>query len=473
MSRRPGAFVALATACLAACSSPAQDPATVATGASAAPDADSGVIVIDNARVFDGTRDLGEVSLVIKGGLIERIAEADAHDLPESAERIDHRGRFVIPGLVNDHAHVGNTRGTEHGDRFYTQDQVSADLRQFQAYGITTVASLGMNGSAFGEIRNAINADPMLGAQLYGAGGGVGTPDGAPPAANMGLQDDPVARPVDADAARAAVRAQAESGVDLIKLWVDDLGGKAPQMMPEVYRAAIEEAHRLDLLVAAHIHDLSPAADLVASGVDIIAHGIRDQAIGAPLVEAMKAAGTGYIATLQIDEANYLYAEQPDWLDTPFLRNALPASVRAQWSDAAWRDQKRADPAMQRHRDALAVNLANLSSLRESGVRIGFGTDAGALPHRVPGFAEHRELELMVDQAGFSPEQALVVATSAAAQLLRFDDRGLLQPGKRADFVVLSADPLADIRNTRSIEAVWQAGRQVAGPVVDYRADAR
>lgn len=471
MSRRPGALLALAaTAWLAACSGPAQD---ATADASATADADAGVIVIDNARVFDGTRDLGEVSLVIRDGLIERIAETGARGLPEGAERIDHRGRFIIPGLVNDHAHVGNTRGTAHGDRFYTQAQVSADLRQFQAYGITTVASLGMNGHAFGEIRTTINADPMRGAQLYGAGGGIGTREGAPPAANMGLTDDPVARPIDAEAARAAVRMQAESGVDLIKLWVDDLGGKAPQMTAEVYKAAIEEAHRHDLLVAAHIHDLQPAADLVASGVDIIAHGIRDQAIGAPLVDAMRAAGTGYIATLQIDEANYIYAEQPDWLDTPFLRNALPASVRAQWSDTSWREQKLADPATQTHRDALAMNLANLSTLREAGVRIGFGTDAGALPHRVPGFAEHRELELMVDRAGFSPAQALVTATSAAAQLLRFDDRGLLQPGKRADFVVLSADPLTDIRNTRSIEAVWQAGRRVAGPVADYDAQAR
>ncbi|TDK33338.1 amidohydrolase family protein [Luteimonas terrae] len=472
MRSRLGTAAALAASvCLVACGG-AQQHDTATPDTATAP-AGHGVTIIENARVFDGTRDLGEVSLVIRDGLIERIAEAGATDLPDGAKRVDHAGRFIIPGLVNDHAHVGNTKGTEHGDRFYTQAQVSADLRQFQAYGITTVASLGMNGSAFGEIRNAINADPMLGAQLYGAGGGVGTPDGAPPAANMGLTDDPVARPTDADGARAAVRAQAEAGVDMIKLWVDDLGGKAPQMQPEIYKAAIEEAHRHNLLVAAHIHDLAPAADLVASGVDIIAHGIRDRAIEAPLVEAMKAAGTGYIATLQIDEANYIYAEQPAWLDTPFLRNALPASVRAQWSDAGWRETRLADPATQKHRDALAVNLANLSTLHAAGVRIGFGTDAGALPHRVPGFAEHRELELMVDQAGFSAAQALVTATSAAAQLLRFDDRGVLQPGKRADFVVLSANPLDDIRNTRSIEAVWQAGRQVAGPVVDYSAQAR
>lgn len=472
MFRRLGSTAALASAvCLTACGGTAPTPTT---GAADTPSpAEAGVTIIENARVFDGERDLGEVSLVIRDGLIERVADAGANDLPEGAERIDHRGRFIMPGLVNDHAHVGNTRGTEHGDRFYTQDQVSADLRQFQAYGVTTVVSLGMNGSAFGEIRNAVNADPTQGAQLFGAGGGVGTPDGAPPAANMGLQDDPVARPADAEAARAAVRAQAEAGVDMIKLWVDDLGGKAPQMQPEIYKAAIEEAHRRNLLVAAHIHDLAPAADLVASGVDILAHGIRDQAIGDDLVDAMRNAGTGYIATLQIDEANYIYAEQPGWLDTPFLRNALPASVLAQWSDAAWRENKLADPATQDHRDALATNLANLSTLREAGVRIGFGTDAGALPHRVPGFAEHRELELMVDGAGFTAEQALVTATSAAAQLLRFDDRGVLQPGKRADFIVLSANPLEDIRNTRSIEAVWQAGRRVAGPVAEYDAQAR
>ncbi|MCD9028655.1 amidohydrolase family protein [Luteimonas sp. BDR2-5] len=453
---------------LAACSGPSDDPASATAAPSGEPA--SGHVLIENARVFDGERDLGEVTLVLRDGVIERIAEAGASDLPEDAERIDHRGRFIIPGLVNDHAHVGNTAGTEHGDRFYTRDHVVRDLRQFQAYGVTTVVALGMNGEGFFDIRDEVAGDPALGAQLFGAGAGIGAVDGAPPAAAMGLASDPVARPADADAARAAVRAQADAGVDFIKLWVDDLGGKAPQMRPEIYRAAIDEAHRHDLLVAAHIHDLAPAADLVDSGVDIIAHGVRDAPVGDDLVAAMQAAGTGYIATLQIDEANYIYAEQPDWLDTPFLRNALPDAVHAQWADAAWREAKLADPATRGFRDALATNLRNLGTLREAGLPIGFGTDAGALPHRVPGFAEHRELQLM-QQAGYTPKQALTTATRDAARLLGFDDRGLLQPGKRADFVVLSADPLADILNTRGIEEVWQAGQRVSGPVADYRAE--
>ncbi len=467
MFRRFGPLAALAAIGLTACGgsdigAATPDPAgTPGTG---------DLVVVDNARVFDGERDLGTVALVIRDGRIERIEAAGSESLPADAERIDYSGRHIIPGLVNAHAHVGNTEGTEHGDRFYTRDIVVRDLRQFQAYGVTTVVALGLNGAVFPQIRAEVAADPALGAQLFGAGAGVGTPGGAPPAANMGLEQDPVARPGDADAARAAVRAQAGAGVDLIKLWVDELGGKAPAMPPEVYRAAIEEAHRHDLLVAAHIHDLAPAADLVASGVGIIAHGVRDQPIDAALAAAMREAGTGYIATLQIDEANYIYAEHPDWLDTPFLRNALPAAVVRQWSDAGWRARTLADPATQRARDAVAMNLRNLATLREAGIAVGFGTDAGALPHRVAGFAEHRELELML-QAGYTPQQALTVATRDSARLLQLDDRGLLQPGRRADFVVLSADPLVDIRNTRRIEAVWQAGRQVAGPVSGYAVD--
>ena len=469
MLRRFGPLAALAAAtCLAACGG--TDTGAAAPDTATAPGGEAGVFVIDNARVFDGERDLGQVALVIRDGLIERIEDPGSDALPDDAERIDYAGRHIIPGLVNAHAHVGNTEGTEHGDRFYTRDIVVRDLRQFQAYGVTTLVSLGMNGNAFPEIRREVAADAALGAQLFGAGAGVGTPDGAPPAANMGLANDPVARPTDAETARAAVRTQADAGVDVIKLWVDDLGGKAPAMTSEVYRAAIEEAHNRGLLVAAHIHDLAPAEDLVTSGIDIIAHGVRDQPVEAALATAMREAGTGYIATLQIDEANYIYAEHPEWLDTPFLRNALPAAVVSQWSDADWRATKLADPATQRARDAVAMNLRNLDTLREAGVLIGFGTDAGALPHRVAGFAEHRELELM-QQAGYTPQQALTVATRDSARLLKLEDRGLLQPGRRADFVVLSADPLTDIRNTRSIEAVWQAGRQVAGPVADYAID--
>ncbi|AHY58541.1 amidohydrolase family protein [Stenotrophomonas rhizophila] len=422
-------------------------------------------ILFENARVFDGQRDRGITPVLIDGARIVHIGTP----LPAAAtgaRRVDYTGKTLLPALVSNHAHVGNTQGLEHGDRFYTRDNVVRDLRQFQRYGITTVTALGMNGADFFALRTEVNADPRLGAQLYGAGGGIGAPDGAPPADSMGLRHDPVARPRTAEQARAAVATQHADGVDLIKLWVDDLGGKRPMMTPEVYRAAIAEAHARGLTVAAHIHDLDQARDLVDARVDILAHGIRDRAVDPMLARKMRDQGTWYIPTVAIDEANYWYAEHPQALHQPFLRQALHRDVLARWSQPEWQRAQLAGSGIPAARAAVATNLDNVRRLHAAGVKLGFGTDGGAMPHRVIGVAEHRELQLLV-QAGLSPAQALQVATSQAADLLGLADRGRIAAGKRADLLVLDADPLTDIANTQRIGAVWQAGQEVAGPITE------
>lgn len=422
-------------------------------------------ILFENARVFDGQRDRGITPVLIDGARIVHIGTP----LPAAAtgaRRVDYTGKTLLPALVSDHAHVGNTQGLKHGDRFYTRDNVVRDLRQFQRYGITTVTALGMNGADFFALRTEVNADPRLGAQLYGAGGGIGAPDGAPPTDSMGLRHDPVARPRTAEQARAAVATQHADGVDLIKLWVDDLGGKRPMMTPEVYRAAIAEAHARGLTVAAHIHDLDQARDLVDARVDILAHGIRDRAVDPMLARKMRDQGTWYIPTVAIDEANYWYAEHPQALQQPFLRQALHRDVLARWSQPEWQRAQLAGSGNPAARAAVATNLDNVRRLHAAGVKLGFGTDAGAMPHRVIGVAEHRELQLLV-QAGLSPAQALQVATSQAADLLGLADRGRIAAGKRADLLVLDADPLTDIANTQRIGAVWQAGQEVAGPITE------
>lgn len=207
-------FALAALPLLAACS---QAPSTTAALEPAA-EPDTPHVLIEGARIFDGERDLGIVPVLLRDGRIEAIGEA-ANDAPADVERIDYSGRFIIPGLVSNHSHLANTDGVEHGDRFYTRDNVVRDLRRFQAFGVTTVTSLGMNGTSFANIRAEVNADPTLGASMLGAAGGIGVPGGAPPAANMGLQDDPVERPSTPEEAREAVRRQATLGVDIIKLW--------------------------------------------------------------------------------------------------------------------------------------------------------------------------------------------------------------------------------------------------------------
>ena len=105
--------------------------------------------------------------------------------------------------------------------------------------------------------------------------------------------------------------------------------------------------------------------------------------------------------------------------------------------------------------------MKNLSILLDAGAKIGFGTDSGANPYRIQGFAEHRELELMV-QAGMTPAQAIGAATGSNAQLLGISEaRGTVVIGHRADLLVLDADPTEDIRNTRQIRMIFHDGRQV------------
>ena len=420
-------------------------------------------VALEGAEVFDGERRMGLATILIADGAIQAIGPAGSVAVPAGARRLDLAGRFVVPGLISAHSHVGNSGGAETGGRFYTRDNVLAQLRQFAAYGVTTVTALGLGPGLFFDIREEVRGGGTAGADLLGAGLGIGAPAGAPPSgAPMNLNANQVARPGTPEEAREAVRAMARRRVDIVKLWVDDLSGTVPMMRPEIVRAATEEAHAQGLRAAAHIHDLEQARMVVLAGVDVVAHGVRDKPVDAALVAAMRERGTWYITTIQFNEANKRYADRPELLDDPFFARALNPGLRALFSDPAWR--QRALAAAAPSREEVAMNQRNLKALHEAGVRIGFGTDSGATALRIPGFAEHRELELIVE-AGMTPEQAIRCATSGSAALLGLEDRGLLRPGRRADLLVLDGDALADIRNARRIRAVWQRGREVAGAI--------
>jgi imidazolonepropionase-like amidohydrolase len=144
-----------------------------------------------------------------------------------------------------------------------------------------------------------------------------------------------------------------------------------------------------------------------------------------------------------------------------FFAHAVPPELLQMFRSKEYRDKVAANPSVPKEKAAFAVALRNVKTLHDAGVQVAFGTDSGALPERIPGWGEHHELELMV-RAGLSPMDAIVAATQKSAALIKASDRGTLEPGKRADFLVLAADPLADIRNTRQLVSVWHAGREVA-----------
>jgi imidazolonepropionase-like amidohydrolase len=313
----------------------------------------------------------------------------------------------------------------------------------------------------FYELREQLHQGKLPGADMLGADRGLGVAGGAPPAAAINVADDQLDRPETPAAARAAVQAAKARGADLVKFWLDDFRGSVPvKMTPEIYAAIIDEAHLQDLRVAAHVYYLNDAKALAKAGVDILAHGIRDQPVDDELIGLLKANSVWYIATIGVDESAYIYADRPDWIDQPFFIRALQPAVQAQFASAAWRDGVLANPKLAASREAVQMNQRNLAALHQGGVQIAFGADSGANPLRIPGFAEHRELVLMGD-AGLTPLDALTAATGDSAKALGLNDRGVIAAGKLADLIVLDADPIADIESTQRIHAVWHRGEKV------------
>ena len=416
-------------------------------------------VVFEHVRLIDGTgRPPQEDSLlVIEGGRILAAGKAGKVKRPKDARVVDASGKTIIPGLIVSHGHVGVVMDGQNRPDAYTRENVQAGLLQYEQYGVTSVLTLGLNRDLVYDLREEQRQGKLSGASLFTAGRGIGAPGGAPP---LPLAPDQVYRPKTADEAVAAVREMAGHHPDFLKIWVDDVFGKFPKMDPAVFAAVIDEAHRQKLKVASHVFYLDDAKALIGKGIDALGHSIRDRDVDPELIALMKERGTFYVATLNVDESSFAFLDDPTLFDNPWFRNALSPEALEQLRSPEYRNKVMSDPNLAKNRAALATGMRNLKALHAKGIRISFGTDSGGNPVRIPGWAEHRELELMV-KAGLSPMDALVAATRGAAAMLAAANRGTLAKGQRADFVVLAANPLEDIRNTRQIVATWNGGREV------------
>jgi imidazolonepropionase-like amidohydrolase len=426
-------------------------------------------LVLRGARVIDGTgaNPLDNAIIMIRDGRIAAIGSTGSITVPAGAEVVDYTGKTIIPGLISGHSHVGIFVGLKAAPENYSRDVILRQLKQLEAYGVTTLMSLGLNGPLFYELRTELHAGSLPGADLFGADQGIGVLNGQPSAAVVRVADNQVSRPDSVELARQSIRAMAARKADMVKIWLDDAGGALPaKVKPEVYTAVIDEAHKNGLRVAAHIYDLDDAKAIVRAGIDIIAHGVRDKPVDAEFIDMMKGRSVWYIATTVLDYTNYIFAEQPPWMREPFFQRALHPDVRTQLDDPAYRERTLASPGATKNRAAVATNKKNLKELYDAGVRIALGSDSG-VGLRIPGVAEHLELALMVE-AGLTPIQAITIATSNTAALLKLDDRGSVAEGKFADLVILDADPSADIANTKKIHAVWHRGKKAAGPVETF-----
>ncbi len=424
-------------------------------------------LALVGATLIDGTGGpvREDVVIVVRGGEIDTVASRAGFKIPKTAITVDLTGRWIIPGLIDAHAHTSRWA-----------------LARYLAYGVTTVRDAHGKQDSILALRDELGLNSIRGPRLFSAGAMI---DGVP-------ATYPDATPVANEAAaRRAVDERAVAGVNYIKTYT--------RITPTLLRAILDEAGTLHLAVTSHL-GLTDALTAARLGVKSIEHlsGVPEAAVADPakfyaahrqsffagwnyferswsaidsaslsrVARALASAKVTLIPTLVLHET-YSRLDDPAVRQSPDLK-AVPDSVQKRWNvpnliaRAGWTTED-----FSAFRGSRPAQDLFLREFRGAGGAIAAGTDADN-QMLVPGASLHQELELLVN-AGLTPEDALFTATRNAAALLGVDSLGRISPGRVADLVILSADPLRDIRNTRLIEQVMARGTLMSADSIRAR----
>lgn len=401
--------------------------------------ANEGSIAFVGARIIDGTAaaPLEDGVIVITDGRIQTVGPRSAVTIPAGAQQIDVSGKTIMPGLINAHGHVGDTVGLRTGT--YTTENLLRQLSLYARYGVTTVNSLGGDAEQGFALRNSQFGSDLDRARIFVAGSVV-----------LG----------DTEAAiRAEVNRNADMGANFIKVRVDDNLGATEKMPRPLFDALVDQAHIRRLPVAVHLFYLDDAKYILNAGADLVAHSVRDVPVDQEFINLINSRNVCYIPTLTREVSTFVYESTPEFFADPYFLKEVEPAIIAELTTPEYQSRMQNSRAAQGYKVALDVAMDNIKRLRDGGVHIAMGTDTGP-PARFQGYFEHMEMHMMVE-AGMTPMEAIRASTGVAADCINVHDIGTLEPGKWGDLIVLNANPLDNIENTKSIDSVWIAGNRV------------
>ena len=430
--------------------------------------AHDGITAFSGAILIDGTgrAPIVDATLVVENERIAALGPREQVAVPTGARIVDVSGKWIVPGLIDAHIHFFQSGGLyarpdiidlrtvrPYGEeRARVRAKLDRTLARYLASGVTGVVDVG--GPMWNFAVRARARESPLAPRVAVAGPLLATY--VPPALAVG--DAPIVRIANAKAARAEVRRQLAHGPDLIKIWFvfpdQDISADLVWV-----RAAIAEAHAGGVRVVAHATQRRVARALIEAGVDVLAHGVDDGLVDDDLLALMKSRGVIYTTAFAVKEG-YSEVMGESVRLSPIERRLGDADAIASFADLARTSTALLPPWVYPRPPAPtdAVMARNLARVHAAGIAVAAGSDAGNIG-TLHGPALHRELEIMVADGGLTPLQALSAATLGGARVMgRANELGTLAPGKLADFLVLDADPLADIRNTTRIHRVVKGG---------------
>jgi imidazolonepropionase-like amidohydrolase len=391
------------------------------------------VTVLTHATVIDGAGAVPQkdVTIVMENGRIRDVGPSSKIPVPAGATVVDLTGKFIAPGIINAHGHVGA--------------KTEPQLRQYALYGVTTTTSMQTDPDEVVQVREAQKRGELRGARV----------------STVKYRFAPDPEVVTPEQARAKVDETVAAGADYIKVWVDGGFGTRAKLTPEFCAAVIEQARKHGKLTFGHAYELSDARMLVERGLNVLAHNIRDREVDSDFIAVLKQRNVTLIPTLIRDEFLFAYGEAPAWIDDPFFLKFVPPE-RLALLKTKIRDEQAKHPQRALFKAGFEMNKINLKKLSDGGVRIALGTDSGGAADRffIQGYSEHREMELMV-QSGLTPMQVIQSFSKGASEALGIDKEfGTLAKGKTADLLILEKNPLDNISNMRAIQAIYLGGKK-------------
>jgi imidazolonepropionase-like amidohydrolase len=429
-------------------------------------------VALVGATLVDGTgaAPVADAVVLVRDGRIACAGSRAACRVPAGVRRLDLRGSWIIPGLVDAHVHFSQTGWVDgRPDALdlrarYPYDSIVAGLeahpeRFFRAYvcsGVTAVFDVGGYAWTWG-LRARAERD-TLAPHVAAAGPLLSTV--RHPIINLGDVQQILYVPDDS-AARAAVRAHLAHGTDAIKIWYIVGMGRDTTALKAVVRAIADETHRLHARLIVHATGLWEAKDALRAGADVLVHGVADKPVDDEFLSLARERHVIYVPTLTVYDGYRQVLVRHFEPHYPLSCVDSATVARARSTDSLPPPTGVTVDFVERQRSlaarGLALGEANLAKVFGAGITVAMGTDAGN-PLTLHGPSVYWEMQVM-QEAGLNPMDVLVAATRNGARAMgRGHDFGTVEAGKLADLVVLGADPTADVRNVEDVRYVMRDG---------------